>query len=207
MTVDVVNEQNKKVGSVNLDPKIFGERANTALIWEAVVYQNAVDRRGTHATKTRGLVSGSGNKPWRQKGTGRARTGDIRNPIWRKGGTVFGPKPRSYGYAMPRKMRRGALRAALSQRIAESSVTVVDKLALSEVKTKLAGELLDRLGAHRSVLMIDVTLDSKLLLSVRNIQGVRLVGVTHLTARDVIGSGCVITTQAAIEALQEVLAQ
>ena len=193
MTVDVVNEQNKKVGSVNLDPKIFGERANTALIWEAVVYQNAVDRRGTHATKTRGLVSGSGNKPWRQKGTGRARTGDIRNPIWRKGGTVFGPKPRSYGYAMPRKMRRGALRAALSQRIAESSVTVVDKLALSEVKTKLAGELLDRLGAHRSVLMIDVTPDSKLLLSVRNIQGVRLVGATHLTARDVIGSRCVIT--------------
>ena len=207
MTVDVVNEQNKKVGSVNLDPKIFGERANTALIWEAVVYQNAVDRRGTHATKTRGLVSGSGNKPWRQKGTGRARTGDIRNPIWRKGGTVFGPKPRSYGYAMPRKMRRGALRAALSQRIAESSVTVVDKLALSEVKTKLAGELLDRLGAHRSVLMIDVTPDSKLLLSVRNIQGVRLVGATHLTARDVIGSRGVITTQAAIEALQEVLAQ
>ena len=207
MTVDVVNEQNKKVGSVNLDPKIFGERANTALIWEAVVYQNAVDRRGTHATKTRGLVSGSGNKPWRQKGTGRARTGDIRNPIWRKGGTVFGPKPRSYGYAMPRKMRRGALRAALSQRIAESSVTVVDKLALSEVKTKLAGELLDRLGAHRSVLMIDVTPDSKLLLSVRNIQGVRLVGATHLTARDVIGARCVITTQAAIEALQEVLAQ
>ncbi len=214
MIVDVVNDQNEKVGSVDLDPKIFGGRVNTALIWEAVVHQNAADRRGTHATKTRGAVSGSGRKPWRQKGTGRARVGEIRSPLWRKGGTVFGPQPRSYDYALPRKMRRGALRAALVQRIAEGAVTVVDKLALGEVKTKLAGELLSRLGVQQlvkmtprqRVLLIDVSPDSKLLLSVRNIERVRLVGVTHLTARDVIEASCVVATQAAIEALQKALA-
>ena len=127
---------------------------------------------------------------------------------------MFGPQPRSYDYALPRKMRRGALRAALVQRIAEGAVTVVDKLALGEVKTKLAGELLSRLGVQQSVkmtprqrvLLIDVSPDSKLLLSVRNIERVRLVGVTHLTARDVIEASCVVATQAAIEALQKALA-
>ena len=207
MTVDVVNDQNEKVGSVDLDPKIFGGEVNTALIWEAVVHQNAKDRRGTHATKTRGLVSGSGKKPWRQKGTGRARVGEIRSPLWRKGGTVFGPQPRSYDYALPRKMRRGALRSAMAQRIGEGAVTVVDKLALGEVKTKLAAELLDRLGGRKRVLLVDVTPDSKLLLSVRNLEGARLVGVTHVTARDVMDSNRVVATQAAIEAMQEALAR
>ncbi|HJO37453.1 MAG: 50S ribosomal protein L4 [Vicinamibacterales bacterium] len=207
MTVDVVNDQNEKVGSVELDPNVFGGRVNTALIWEAVVHQNAADRRGTHATKTRGAVRGSGSKPWRQKGTGRARVGDIRTPLWRKGGTVFGPQPRSYDYALPRKMRRGALRAALAQRVAEDAVTIVDQLALGEVKTKMAGELLDRLGGRRRVLLVDVTPDSKLLLSVRNLESARLVGVTHLTARDVMDAGRVVVTRAAIEALQEALAR
>lgn len=207
MTVDVVNDQNEKVGSLELDPKVFGGRVNTGLIWEAVVHQNAADRRGTAATKTRGAVSGSGKKPWRQKGTGRARVGEIRSPIWRKGGTVFGPQPRSYDYALPRKMRRGALRSAMAQRISEGAVTVVDKLALGEVKTKLAADLLDRLGGWKRVLLVDVTPDSKLLLSVRNLQGARLVGVTHVTARDVMDARRVVATQAAIEAMQEALAR
>lgn len=207
MTVDVVNDQNEKVGSLELDPKVFGGRVNTGLIWEAVVHQNAADRRGTAATKTRGAVSGSGRKPWRQKGTGRARVGEIRNPIWRKGGTVFGPQPRSYDYALPRKMRRGALRSAMAQRISEGAVTVVDTLALGEVKTKLAADLLDRLGGRKRVLLVDVTPDSKLLLSVRNLQGARLVGVTHVTARDVMDARRVVATQAAIEAMQEALAR
>ncbi len=207
MTVDVVNDQNEKVGSLDLDPKVFGGHVNTALIWEAVIHQNAADRRGTHATKTRGAVSGSGRKPWRQKGTGRARVGEIRSPIWRKGGTVFGPQPRSYDYALPRKMRRGALRSAMAQRISEGAVTVVDKLALGEVKTKLAADLLDRLGGGKRVLLVDVTPDSKLLLSVRNLQGARLVGVTHVTARDVMDARRVVATQAAIEAMQEALAR
>ena len=207
MTVDVVNDQNEKVGSLELDPKVFGGRVNTGLIWEAVVHQNAADRRGTAATKTRGVVSGSGKKPWRQKGTGRARVGEIRSPLWRKGGTVFGPQPRSYDYALPRKMRRGALRSAMAQRISEGAVTVVDTLALGEVKTKLAADLLDRLGGRKRVLLVDVTPDSKLLLSVRNLQGARLVGVTHVTARDVMDARRVVATQAAIEAMQEALAQ
>ena len=207
MTVDVVNDQNEKVGSLELDPKVFGGRVNTGLIWEAVVHQNAADRRGTAATKTRGVVSGSGKKPWRQKGTGRARVGEIRSPLWRKGGTVFGPQPRSYDYALPRKMRRGALRSAMAQRISEGAVTVVDTLALGEVKTKLVADLLDRLGGRKRVLLVDVTPDSKLLLSVRNLQGARLVGVTHVTARDVMDARRVVATQAAIEAMQEALAR
>src|SRR6186997_948250 len=117
MKIDVVNSDNKKVGSVNLNDEVFGGRVKTDLIHESVVRQNAAERRGTHMTKNRALVAGSGRKPWKQKGTGRARVGEIRNPLWRKGGTVFGPQPRSYAYALPKKVERGALRAALSERL------------------------------------------------------------------------------------------
>ena len=117
MTVDVVNAQNEKVGSLDLSDEVFGGRVKTDLIHESVVRANAAERRGTHATKTRAMVSGSGKKPWRQKGTGRARVGEIRNPLWRKGGTVFGPQPRSYDYQLPKKVEKGALRAALSPKL------------------------------------------------------------------------------------------
>src|SRR5947208_7681274 len=146
MTVDVVNSENKKVGSVDLSDDVFGGRVKTDLIHESVVAANAAERRGTHATKTRAMVSGSGKKPWRQKGTGRARVGEIRNPLWRKGGTVFGPQPRSYDYSLPRKVEKGALRAALTQKIRHGELLVVDALGASEVKTKTAAELLTRLG-------------------------------------------------------------
>src|SRR5919202_4552991 len=116
MTVDVVNAENKKVGSVDLSDEVFGGRVKTDLIWASVVHAIAAERRGTHQTKNRANVSGSGKKPWRQKGTGRARVGEIRNPLWRKGGTVFGPQPRSYEYALPKKVKLGALRAALGQK-------------------------------------------------------------------------------------------
>ena len=108
MTVDVVNSQNQKVGSFDVRDDVFGGRVKTDLIWESVTRQYASERRGTHATKTRAEVSGSGKKPWRQKGTGRARVGEIRNPLWRKGGTTFGPQPRSYDYQLPRKVEKGA---------------------------------------------------------------------------------------------------
>src|SRR6187431_1430190 len=146
MTLDVVNAQNEKVGSVNVRDEVFGGRIKTDLIWESVVHENASRRRGTHATKNRALVSGSGKKPWRQKGTGRARVGEVRNPLWRKGGTVFGPQPRSYEYALPRKVERGALRAALAQKLGDGVVTVVDALSVAEIKTKAAAEMLRRLG-------------------------------------------------------------
>ena len=206
MTVDVVNQQNVKVGSVDLRDEVFGGRVKTDLIWESVTRENASRRRGTHATKNRALVSGSGKKPWRQKGTGRARVGEVRNPLWRKGGTVFGPQPRSYEYALPRKVERGALRAALAQKLQERTVTVVEGLAASEVKTKAAAEMLQALGAAGKTLLVDVSPDDKLALAVRNIAGVRFVRAGQMTARDVADATRLIATRAAVERLQEVLA-
>src|ERR687897_1414365 len=136
MTVDVVNSENEKVGSVDVSDEVFGGRVKVDLIHESVVRANAAERRGTHATKNRALVSGSGKKPWRQKGTGRAREGEIRNPLWRKGGTVFGPQPRSYSFDLPKKVRRGALRAALAAKMAAGTLIVVDKLETADRKTK-----------------------------------------------------------------------
>src|SRR6516164_11494390 len=129
MQLDVVNQENEKVGTVDVREDVFGGRVNADLIWESVVRSNAADRRGTHMTKNRALVSGSGKKPWRQKGTGRARVGEIRNPLWRHGGTVFGPQPRSYDYALPRKVKLGALREALAAKFADGTLVVVDTLA------------------------------------------------------------------------------
>jgi large subunit ribosomal protein L4 len=206
MTLDVVNAQNEKVGSVDVRDEVFGGRIKTDLIWESVVQENASRRRGTHATKNRAQVSGSGKKPWRQKGTGRARVGEIRNPLWRKGGTVFGPQPRSYEYALPRKVERGALRAALGQRLGEGVVTVVDALTASEVKTKTAAEMLKGLGAAGKTLLLDVDLDANLARSVRNLQGVRFIRSNQVSARDVMDATRIIATRAAVERLQEVLA-
>ena len=206
MTLDVVNAQNEKVGSLDLRDDVFGGRIKTDLIWESVVRENAGRRRGTHATKTRALVSGSGRKPWRQKGTGRARAGEIRNPLWRKGGTVFGPQPRSYEYALPRKVERGALKAAVAQKLRDGAVTVVDALAASEIKTRAAAEMLKGLGADGKTLLVDVALDDKLALSVRNLPGVRFVASNRVSARDVMDAARVIATRAAVERLQEVLA-
>ena len=128
MTVDVVNGENVKVGTVDLADGVFAGPVRRELIWESVVRQNAAERRGTHMTKNRALVAGSGRKPWRQKGTGRARVGEVRNPLWRKGGTVFGPQPRSYAYTLPRKVERGALRSALAAKLQAGAVIVVDEL-------------------------------------------------------------------------------
>ena len=205
MTVDVVNSQNQKVGSVEVSDDVFGGRVKTDLIWESVTRQNASERRGTHATKTRANVSGSGKKPWRQKGTGRARVGEIRNPLWRKGGTTFGPQPRSYDYQLPKKVEKGALRAALAQKLRDGQVLVVDALAASSVKTKAAAELLKGLGVNGKTLIVDVTPDTNFALSVRNIAGVKLVPSNRVTARDVADTVKVVATRAALERLQEVL--
>ena len=205
MTVDVVNQQNEKVGSVDLRDDVFGGRIKTDLIHESVVRANAADRRGTHATKTRAMVSGSGKKPWRQKGTGRARVGEIRNPLWRKGGTTFGPQPRSYDYQLPRKVEKGALRAALAQKLRDGDVVVVDALSVGEIKTKAAAEMLLRLGVERRALLVDVKPEDKLTLSVRNLEGIRLLPSNQVSARDVMNARRVVLTQAALERLQEAL--
>ena len=205
MTVDVVNSQNEKVGSLDLRDDLFGGRIKTDLIHESVVRANAAERRGTHATKTRALVSGSGKKPWRQKGTGRARVGEIRNPLWRKGGTVFGPQPRSYEYRLPRKVEKGALRAAIAQKLRDGQVIVVDALTVSEIKTKAAAEMLKRLGVDGKALLVDTKPEDTLALSVRNIAGVRVLPSNRVSARDVMDTRRVVLTRAALEKLQEAL--
>jgi len=206
MTVDVVNQQNEKIGSLDLRDEVFGGRIKTDLIHESVVRANAAERRGTHATKNRALVSGSGKKPWRQKGTGRARVGEIRNPLWRKGGTVFGPQPRSYDYHLPRKVEKGALRAAIAQKLRDGAVIVVDALVVGEIKTKAAAEMLRKLGIDGKALLVDVKPEDKLSLSVRNIEGVQLLPSNRISARDVINTRRVVMTRAALEKLQEALA-
>jgi large subunit ribosomal protein L4 len=205
MTVDVVNSQNEKVGSLDLRDEVFGGRVKTDLIHESVVRANAAERRGTHATKTRAMVSGSGKKPWRQKGTGRARVGEIRNPLWRKGGTVFGPQPRSYDFRIPKKVEKGALRAALAQKLQDGHVIVVNALSVAEIKTKAAAEMLRRLGIDGKALLVDVKPEDKLALSVRNIEGVRVLPSNRVSARDVMNTRRVVLTQAALEKLQEAL--
>src|SRR5436190_21086827 len=175
MQLDVVNSENKKVGAIDVRDEVFGGRVNTDLIWESVVRENAAERSGTHMAKNRALVSGGGKKPWRQKGTGSAQVGSSRTPLWRHGGTVFPPQPRSYEYELPKKVERGALRAALAEKIRSGQVVVVDALSASEVKTKAAAEMLRKLGVEGKAVIIDTALDEKLAKSVRNIAGVSFV--------------------------------
>jgi large subunit ribosomal protein L4 len=205
MTVDVVNSENKKVGTAEVSDAVFGGRVKADLIHESVVRANAAERRGTHATKNRALVSGSGKKPWRQKGTGRARVGEIRNPLWRKGGTVFGPQPRSYEYQLPKKVEKGALRAALAAKIQGGSLIVVDALTAADVKTKAAVGMLKAIGVNGKALLVDVKADEKLALSVRNVPGVALLPSNRITARDVADTKTVVVTQAALEKLEAAL--
>lgn len=205
MTLDVVNAANEKVGTLHVSDDVFAGQVKTDLIWESVVRQNASERRGTHKARNRALVSGGGKKPYRQKGTGRAQAGSTRSPLWRHGGTVFPPQPRSYDYAIPKKVEKGALRAALRARLKDGAIIVVDELRATEIKTKPAAELLRRLGASGKTLVADVTPDEKFHLSARNIAGVRVVPSGRMTARDVMDATRIVLTRAAVERLEEVL--
>src|SRR5258706_3168109 len=176
MKIDIVNANNETVGALDLKDEIFGGRVKTDLIWESVTQENAAERRGTHHTKNRAAVSGSGKKPWRQKGTGRARVGEIRNPLWRKGGTVFGPMPRSYEYSLPRKVTLGALRQAIAAKLADGTLLVVDSLKPAGPdpavkKTKDTVAMFKKLGVRGKTLVIDVKHDERFLLTARNIAG------------------------------------
>lgn len=206
MQLDVVNSSNEKVGAIDVRDDVFGGPVNEGLIWASVVRENAAARQGTHATKNRANVSGSGKKPWRQKGTGRARVGEIRNPLWRKGGTVFGPQPRSYEFTMPKKAERGALRAAIADKVKDGRLVIVETLAADAIKTKAAAEMLKRLGVDRKAVLIDVTFDEKLARSVRNMPGIAVRLSGRVTARDIANADRVITTRTAFEKLQEALA-
>ena len=206
MTLNIQNSNNETVGTIDLNDDVFGGRVKTDLIWASVVQENAAKRRGTHATKNRALVSGGGKKPYKQKGTGRPQVGSSRTPLWRKGGTVFGPQPRSYEFDMPKKVRVGAVRAALAQKLSDGAVIVVDKLETADGKTKGTVEMFHRLGVSGKALVIDVKPDEKFGLTARNIAGISLRSAARVTARDIMDTSHVIATREAIEKLQESLA-
>ena len=202
-TLAVYNVQNEKVSEVALRPDVFGVKVNEHLLYEAVKQYRAGGRAGTHMTKNRALVSGSGRKPWRQKGTGRARVGEIRNPLWRHGGTVFGPQPRDYSYSMPKKARAAALRSALSQRAQDGAVKVVERFVIEVPKTKELQGILDQLGVEGKTVLVDHRPSEALVLSGRNIPGLRVVDDSHLTVYDVLDCRTLLLSQDALGKLEE----
>jgi large subunit ribosomal protein L4 len=196
------------LGSVELADAVFApEQVNEALLWEAVKHYRASLRQGTHATKNRKLVAGSGKKLWKQKGTGRARVGSVRSPLWRHGGTVHGPQPRSYEYAFPRKKLLGALRAALASKLADGKLTVVDSLEIKEGKTKLYFNALNKLGVTRTALLVEngKTLSPALIQGARNLEGVELVLNNEVHPYDLLRYERAIFSKSAIEQLTESL--
>jgi len=206
-TVDVKNLNNEVVGKLDLADAVFGGPVNEGLMHLAVKQYLAGLRAGTHKTKTRAEVQGSGKKPWRQKGTGRARVGEIRNPLWRKGGTVFGPRPRSYDAPLPKGMFRAALKSALTKKLKENQLNVVDAFALDSHKTKAFSQSLAKLGLDRRVLLVDHQENTNLHLAARNLSDVQLLANLQVTPYHVLNAKHVVFTKAAIEALQEVLAK
>ncbi len=205
-SVQVKNLANKKVGSLDLRDDVFAVPPNQHVLWEAVNHYLASLRCGTHQTKTRGEVKGSGRKLWRQKGTGRARVGSIRSPLWRHGGTVHGPQPRDYSYRLPRKTLLGALRVALSAKLAAEKLLVVDSLELENHKTKNLRQALDRLGVDRSLLIVEGDGNQNLERASRNLAGIKLVPTHTLHAYHVLSHDRILFSQAAVEKLQNAIA-
>jgi large subunit ribosomal protein L4 len=203
--VAIVDGDNRKVSEHALRPEVFAVPVNEHLLYEAVKQYRANARRGTHMTKNRALVSGSGRKPWRQKGTGRARVGDIRTPLWRHGGTVFGPTPRDYSYAMPKKARAAALRSALTRRYNDGGLRVVDRFGIEQPKTKVLKSLLDRLGVEGKTLLVEHQPEPALLLSGRNIPGLKVVDSTQVNVYDVLDCTNLVVSQEALDKLEEQL--
>ena len=200
----VMDQNGKDSGEVTLNDKVFGIEPNDNVVFEAIIRQRAGERQGTSKVKNRSAVRGGGKKPWRQKGTGRARQGSIRAPQWRGGGTVFGPTPRSYAYTMPRKQRRLAIKSVLSQKLIDNDLIVLDKLTMSAPKTKELVSMLNSLNADGKVLI--VTDDSNVQLSARNLAKVKAVPVNGLNVEDAVNYGKLILTQDAVKKIEEVLA-
>lgn len=214
-SVDVFDLRNQVVGSIDLSDSVFGAEVNEALLYEAVRHHQAARRSGTAKTKNRWEVSGSGKKLWKQKGTGRARMGSIRSPLWRHGGTIHGPQPRSYDYRLPHKMVLGALRSALSGKLRDGELKVVQSFDLADHKTKTLVSALKSFDATRKVLLVDLLpvtkeeqreADRKLLLSSRNVENVKLVPSREVTVYDLLNHKNVIVSEAAARKLSEVLA-
>jgi large subunit ribosomal protein L4 len=205
-TIDIYNLSGAKVGTMDLADEVFGA-VNEDLLWEAVRHYRAAGRAGTHATKNRWRVSGSGKKLWKQKGTGRARIGSIRSPLWRHGGTVHGPQPRSYDYTFPRKKLLGALRSALAAKLADGKIVVVKAFDVKEPKTKLFREALDKLKIDGTTLLVDVSTqpNPNLALSSRNIDGLELVRGNEVHPYHLMRYSHIVFAQPALERLQDSL--
>ena len=203
-TVDVIDSKKKKVGTVDLPNKVFGCKPHATLVHEVVVMQRACDRQGTASTLRRGEVSGSGKKPWKQKHTGRARAGSLRSPVWRHGGTVFGPKPRSYAFGMPRKKYRAALQSALSAKVLEGNVVVVSDLSINEAKTKLLAKALTQLGISGSTLLIVGDLGSHVVQAGKNLSSVTVLRPEDLNVYDIVRCNSIVIPQRELERVREV---
>ena len=206
--INVVNLGGEKVGEFELHADVFTGEINDALLWEAVKHYRAALRQGTAATKTRKNVSGAGKKLWKQKGTGRARVGSIRTPLWRGGGTVHGPQPRSYDYQFPKKKLFGALRSAIAAKISEGKLTIVDSFAVAEGKTKLYRAALNKLEAGKTTLLVESSqkLDENLYLGSRNLSGVELVLSSEVHPYDLLRYEHAVFSRDAFEAVQQTLA-
>ncbi len=206
-SVEVVDLNNAVVGSVDLADEVFAAPVNEDLLYEAVRHSQAGRRGGNAKTKTRHEVSGSGKKLWRQKGTGRARMGSIRSPLWRHGGTVHGPQPRDYSYKLPRKMLLGALRSALSAKLRDGELRVIREFALEDHKSKAMRGILNVLGAPKTVLLVDTGDNRNLELSSRNLAGVKLVSTREVEVYDLLKHAGVLLSEQAARKLSEALAK
>ena len=203
-TVDVVDLENKKVGTVELPQEVFGCEPRAALVHEAVIMQRACERQGTASTLRRGEVQGSGKKPWKQKHTGRARAGSVRSPVWRHGGSVFGPKPRSYAYSMPKQKYRAALQSALSAKVAASKLVVLSDLSLQEPKTKVLARALGRLSGGDHVLVVIGKDQSSIMQAARNLTAVKVLSIDQLNVYDIVRAGTVVVSQRELGSVREV---
>lgn len=204
--VALFNVSGAQVGEIELAETVFGIEPNKYVLHDAVVMQQASLRQGTHKVKGRSEVRGGGRKPWKQKGTGRARQGSIRAPQWKGGGIVFGPTPRSYAYKLPKKVRRLAIRSALSAKVIDNDIIVLDQLVLNQPKTKEFVGILKNLNVERKALIVAADMDEQVLLSSRNIPGVKFVAADGINVLDVLGYDKLIITKEAVEKVQEVLA-
>lgn len=203
--VSVLSQTGASVGEIELNDAIFGIEPNEAVLFDAVIAQRASLRQGNHKVKNRSEVAGGGRKPWRQKGTGRARQGSIRSPQWRGGGIVFGPTPRSYAYKLPKKVRRLALKSALSAKVVEQNFLVLDALTLDAPKTKDFAAILKALEINKKALFVTAELDENVALSARNIPGVTVLTASGINVLDLLGHDKVVFTKAAVEKVEEVL--
>ncbi len=204
--VALYNVSGAQVGEIELADSVFGITPNNYVLHDAVVMQQASQRSGTSKVKGRSEVRGGGRKPWKQKGTGRARQGSIRSPQWRGGGIVFGPTPRSFAYKLPKKVRRLAIKSALSSKIIDNEIIVLDLLSINQPKTKVMLEVLKNLKIDRKALVVTAEYDDNIALSARNIPGVKLVVADGINVLDVIGYDKLIITKDAVEKIEEVLA-